>query len=154
MNNKIIPGNDENKLSTNVAYSFHIMGDSSIDYKPVFDAFHNILVSMQKCTGCNDYTHNKILLTRAEGVSLIENDAARYSKRCVFTMNCILTWFNLYKDEDDIKEFVEQFTPKDGENEIALYTLFVQKYATPLGNTCITTFVLKRIVVDWDISEC
>ena len=154
MNNKIIPGNDENQLSTNVAYSFHIMGDSSIDYKPVFDAFHNILVSMQKCTGCNDYTNNKILLNRDEGVILIDNDASRYSKRCVFTMNCILTWFNLYKDEDDIKEFVEQFTPKDGENEIALYTLFVQKYATPLGNTCITTFVLKRIVVDWDISEC
>ena len=148
MNNKIIPGNDENQLSTNVAYSFHIMGDSSIDYKPVFDAFHNILVSMQKCTGCSDYTNNKILLNRDEGVILIDNDASRYSKRCVFTMNCILTWFNLYKDEDDIKEFVEQFTPKDGEDDTVLYKLFVQKYATPLGNTCITTFVLKRIVVD------
>lgn len=148
MNNKIIPGNDENQLSTNVAYSFHIMGDSSIDYKPLFDAFHNILVSMQKYTGCNDYTNNKILLNRDEGVILIDNDASRHSKRCVFTMNSILTWFNLYNDEDDIKEFVEQFTPKDGEDETALYTLFVQKYATPLGNTCITTFVLKSIVVD------
>ena len=148
MNNKIIPGNDENKLSTNVAYSFHIMGDSLIDYKPVFDAFHNILVSMQKCTGCNDYANNKILLNRDEGVILIDNDASRYSKRCAFIMNSILTWFNLYKDEDDIKEFVEQFTPKDGENEIALYTLFVQKYATPLGNTMYYNICVKNVLVD------
>lgn len=143
MNNKIIPGNDENQLSTNAAYSFHIMGDSSIDYKPVFDAFHNILVSMQKYTGCNDYSNNKILLNRDEGVILIDNDASRHSKMCVFIMNILLTWFNLYNDEDDIKEFVEQFAPKDGEDETALYRLFVQKYATPLRNTCITTFVLK-----------
>ena len=143
MNNKIIPGNDENQLSTNVAYSFHIMGDSLIDYKPVFDVFHNILVSMQKCTGCNDYTNNKILLNRDEGVILIDNDASRHSKRCAFIMNSILTWFNLYNDEDDIKEFVEQFTPKDGENETALYKLFIQNYTTTLGNKCIATFVLK-----------
>lgn len=137
--------NEEPNPSTNSksCYSFNIMGDSSIDYKPVFDAFHNILVSMQKCTGCNDYANNKILLNRDEGVILIDNDASRYSKMCVFIMNSILTWFNLYKDEDDIKEFVEQFTPKDGEDETALYRLFVQKYATTLGNKCIATFVLK-----------
>lgn len=127
MNNKIIPGNDENKLSTNVAYSFHIMGDSSIDYKPLFDAFHNILVSMQKCTGCNDYTNNKILLNRDEGVILIDNDASHHSKMCVFSMNCVLNWFNLYNDEDDIEEFVEQFIPKDGKYETEPYVLFAYK---------------------------
>lgn len=127
MNNKIIPGNDENKLSTNVAYSFHIMGDSLIDYKPLFDAFHNILVSMQKCTGCNDYANNKILLNRDEGVILIDNDASRHSKMCVFSMNCVLNWFNLYDDEDDIDEFVEQFTPKDGKYETEPYVLFAYK---------------------------
>ena len=126
MNNKIIPGNDENTLSTNVAYSFHIMGDSSIDYKPLFDAFHNILVSMQKYTGCNDYSNDKILLNRDEGVILIDNDASHHSKLCVFTMNCILTWFDLYNDEDDIDEFVERFTPKYGEDENAPYVLFVR----------------------------
>lgn len=125
--------NEEPHPSTNSksCYSFHIMGDSLIDHKLLFDAFHNILVSMQKQTGCKDYTNNKILLNRDEGVILIDNDAEHLSKMCVFTMNYLVTWFNLYENEKGFNDFIETFKPSDSEDETVLYLLFKKKYITP-----------------------
>lgn len=123
-----------NGLSTKTAYSFNIMetGTDSIDRKGLFDAFHNILVGMQKCKGCDDYTNNKILLNRDECVIIIDDDASHSAKLCVFTMNYLITKFILLKDVLGSKEFIENFKLKEDMNEVMLYRVFNKKYINPM----------------------
>lgn len=128
------PNVDENGFSIKTCYSFNIMetGADSIDRKGLFDAFHNILVGMQKYKGCDDYTNNKILLNRDECIIVIDDDASHSAKLCAFTMNYIITKFILLKDVLGSKEFIENFKLKEGMNEVMLYRVFNKKYINPM----------------------